>query len=52
MLLYFKFLILAHSFLVAAKILNFLDYEEGFEKNLCAIHEFLLNRHQNVQENE
>ena len=34
-----------------AKLLKFLDYGEEFEKNLCAIRHFLLNRGQNVQEN-
>lgn len=34
----------------AANILNFYDYGAEFEKNLCARHEFLLNRGHNVQE--
>ena len=29
--------------------LNFIDYGAEFEKNLCAMHEFSLNRGQNVQ---
>lgn len=35
----------------AANLLKFLDYGEGFEKNLYSMHDFLLNRDQNVQEN-